>query len=145
MKATNAYTAKRGLFDFLTGVAPFVGADAVQLLYARNDRLLERTCVYGGGARFVQSAETAEGGIRFEMVTTGLYVRALTPGLDVRAAELVVEGIADAVATTLTDHPDLGGGLTFEQIVGGSAEWWPTDDAVEVILALSCQIESHLT
>lgn len=145
MKATNAYVAKRALMDYLVTVPPFIGTSAVQLQYSRNDRDLERTAVYGGGARFVQTEEAAEGPIRFETVTTGLYVRALTPGLDTRASEAAVEVIADLIATSLIAHPDLGGGLTFEQIVGGSCDFWPTDDAVEAILSMTLQIESHLT
>jgi hypothetical protein len=147
VKATNAYAAKRALFSFLATVPPFTETDpakVVQLQYARDERTIGQRCVYGGGARFTQTEEAAEGVLRFETTATPLYVRVLNPGLSIQDAEAVVEGIADVLAQTLVDHPELTGELTFEQIVGGSAEFYQHDDAVEAILALSCLIESHL-
>jgi hypothetical protein len=143
VKATNAYAAKRALLAYLATIAPFIGTNKVQLMYARNDRDMEKLCVFGGGARFVQTEEAAEGVIRFETVTTGLYVRA--HDTDAQAAETSVEAIADAIAAALIDHPDLTDALSFEQIAGGSADFYQHDDGVEAILSLSCQIESHLS
>lgn len=146
MKATNAYAAKRALINRLTVLAatgqPLEGVQVVDS-YPRD---VTDRCVYGGGARFTQTQEAAEpGALRFETVTTGLYARVLGRGLDVRATEQLVETLGDVVADVLADDPDLGGGLTFTQLVAGSADFYPNDDGVEAILALSVQIESHLT
>lgn len=145
MKATNAYAAKRALIDRLTVLAatgqPLEGVQVADS-YPRD---ISDRCVYGGGARFTQSQEAAEpGALRFETVSTGLYVRVLGRGLSVRETETLVEGFGDTVADILADEPELGGGLTFLQITAGTADFYPNDDGIEAILALSVDVESHL-
>jgi hypothetical protein len=145
MKATNAYAAKRALMTYLATVSPFTGNDPVQLQYARDGQNIGPRAVYGGGARFTQRQEGAEGGLRFETVTIGLYVRVLQNGGDVQSLETSVESIADVVATSLDANPALTDSLTFEQIVGGSADFYAMGDGTyEGILSLSVQLESHL-
>jgi hypothetical protein len=145
VKATNAYAAKRALVDRLTVLAmagqPLEGVQVADT-YPRN---ISDRCVYGGGARFTQTQESAEpGGLRFETVSTGLYVRVFGRGLSVRETETIVEGYGDIVGDLLAKDPDLGGGLTFTQITAGAADFYPGDDGVEAILALSVDVESHL-
>ena len=145
MKATNAYAAKRAVIDRLKSRAATTGhpLEGVQVADAWPPNIGER-CIYGGGARFTQAEGAAEPGeVRRETVTTGLYVRVLLAG-DVRSVEAVAESYADIVAAELAEDPDLAPGLTFTQIVGGSADFYPTDDGVEAVLAMSVEIDSWL-
>jgi hypothetical protein len=145
VKATGSYAAKRALIDRFTTLAATIGNPLYGVQVADSyPRALSEQSIYGGGARFTQDQETAEPGLRFETVTTGLYVRVLLP-VSVREAETAVETLADAAAAELATNPELAGGLTFTQITGGTADFYTTDSGVEAILALSVQIESHLT
>lgn len=145
MKSTNAYAAKRAIIDRFDTLSKVVGhpLEGVQVTDSYPRDLADRS-IYGGGARFTQDQESAEPGLlRFETVTTGLYVRVLQAG-EVRDVEAALEALGDIVADVLAEDPDLGGEMTFLQIAAGSADFYPTDSGIEAILALSVQVESHL-
>lgn len=144
MRATNAYAAKRALIDRLTVLSKVAGhpLEGVQVADAYPRDIAARA-VYGGGARFTQDDGAAEGAVRRETVTAGLYVRVLLEGGQ-RAVEAVVEGYGDVIAGVLAENPDLAPGLTYTQITGGSADFYPNDSGIEAILALSVDIESWL-
>lgn len=145
MKATNAYAAKRALIDRLKILSKVSGhaLEGVQVSDSYPRDIADRA-IYGGGARFTQDQESAEPGLlRFETVTTGLYVRVFQVGT-AREIESAVEELGDIVAEVLAEDPDLDDGLMFAQIVAGTADFYPTDSGIEAILALSVQIESHL-
>lgn len=145
MKATNAYAAKRALIDRLTELSQVVGhpLEGVQVADAYPAGITDR-CIYGGGARFVQDEGAAEAVLRHETVTTGLYVRVFGRDLDVRDTEVIAEGFADVIADELVKNPELADSLSFTQITAGSADFYPADDGVEAVLALSVDVESWL-
>lgn len=99
-----AYRAKRTLIDRLDTV---LASDTVQVAYAEPGDML-RLSVYGGGLRFTQSDAVAEAGVMtLETVTLDVWIRCYQPGDDVRAADMAVETLAEAIITDLSANPFL--------------------------------------
>lgn len=149
MKATAIYDATAAIIDRLAELAATVGhpLSGVEVAYARTGEITDRA-IYAGGGRFTQDQASAEGEVRRETDTMGLYVRVFgraSTGLpDVRSTDAEVTRIADVVAGELADDPKLTGELTFTQIRGGARDFYPSDDGIEAILALSIEVDAWL-
>jgi hypothetical protein len=107
MKSTQAYVAKRALFDRLAvqSQAGFPLADVQVTYQAPGDP--QRADVFGGGVRFEQTELSGEVGrvLVAEMAHLTVIVRVSDPGMTVREAEVEVERIADVVVNLFDADP----------------------------------------
>ncbi len=145
MNATAIYAAKRELIDRLDRASQQVGGplDGVQVSYMRPGSIGERA-IYGGSGRSAYADADAEAQLVRETVTVGLYVRTLSLGDDVRAAEAEVEALAKAAVTLLADDRELTGELSFAGLLASIADVYPHYEQIECILGMSVRLESWL-
>lgn len=147
-KLTLAYVTKRNLITALTAQTatgqPLAG---VQVQYARDDKRMERKCIYGGGIRFTQQEDAAEGArlVVLELVTIGLYIRIQDPGADVQGTDLAAEGVADALTDVLAANPQIAGPHTWIGIGAGQGDYAPNEDGAVTNVGLQLQFQGYVT
>jgi hypothetical protein len=147
VKSTQAYAAKRALFDALTvQAAPGMPLDGVQVAYEYPARDLTRKVIYGGGVRFTHEDLAGEWGeIVNETVTVGVYVRVLRPDADVKTVEADVEALADQLTALFAAQPQLGGTMTWLGIAAGHGDYSRGPDGPEAVLSLQVLVGAVLT
>jgi hypothetical protein len=153
VKATNAYSAKRALFNVLAALAEGASDGSalrrdgvkVQMSYDYPAPLLSE-CVFGGGVRFTQSEAGHDGhlAMRVETTTIGIYVRVMRAADSARITDARVEEIADFLGDWLAENPDLGGVFTFAEIGSGQGDYFPSDSERTSTLALQVVVWSYL-
>lgn len=146
MKSTMAYAAKRAFFDELksrVGTVQFPNDMQVCYSYPGRDRM--RVVIYGGGMSFMHDDLAEEiNAVGSEVITVGVYIRALRPGETVEDADREVESYADAIVKVFTDQPQIAGNLTWIGVSKGNADYSETPDGPESILSLQVQIGAIL-
>ena len=141
------YAAKRALIDALaakTAVGQPLEGWQVEYAAPGNFGLL---CIYGGGGRFDHAPTVAEPNVLVdETATVGLYLRAMahTPST-VRDTDTLVETCAAQVTAVLAASPNLGGGLSWQGITSGMADYSISDDEVFSILGLQVLLGKRVT
>lgn len=145
MKATALYAAKREIIDRLNRASKEVGGplSEVQVSYMRPGQVADRS-IYGGSGRSTMGEADAEARVTRETLTMGLYLRTLSVGDDVRAAEQGLEALADAVVTLLWDDPEITGELSFGGVLATVADVYPHYEQLECILGLSLRLDTWL-
>lgn len=131
MKSTQAYAAKRALFDRLAvqSQTGFPLANVQVTYQAPGDP--QRADLFGGGVRFEQAEVSGEIGrtVVDEMAHLIVIVRVSDPALTVREAEVEVERIADVVTDLFDADPWLDGDKVM-QVVGlgvGQGDYEPAE------------------
>jgi hypothetical protein len=108
------YAAKRAIIDAITAAMP-----TVQVGYVLPPDP-EYVCVYGGLTRMVQDDGVAEPGLStVETDVIDVWIRVYAPGDDLRAADLQVEPIANAVIDLFQANPYLVGVGTVSGVSSG--------------------------
>lgn len=137
---TNAYTAKKALFDRLTQLSatgqPLAG---ITVSYAWPS-IPGIECIYGGGVRFEQRDAVAEapGVMVSEEALISVYIRVMnSPPVDVSVTDTRAEVIGSELAALLRVEPQLAGSLLLG-IARGQGDYTQTDD--ETISILSYQV-----
>jgi hypothetical protein len=144
--ATNAYVAKRAIFDRFSELA----ADGqllagIQVSY-EYPRQVERELVYGGGVKFQQSDDAEDGEhdiLSYEQAAVGVYIRVTGPSMDVREADARCEEIAGLLAATLKSKPRLTPAIAYSRIISGQGDYHRGPAPIS-ILALEVNIISYL-
>lgn len=145
MKSTLGYEAKRALFDELESRAAIgMELEGVQVAYSYpRDR--ERVCIYGGGVRFRHTDEAEEvNAVGSEMISIGVYIRALQPEGTVLSTDSEVEQIADSIVKIFTDKPYLAGNMTWLGVEQGSADYSETPEGPESVLSMQVTVGALL-
>lgn len=149
--STNAYAAKRALFDFLstlnTSGGPLSGTTDRPIVVAYGFPTEPGLkCVYGGGVRFDQRQAVAEGvGLAVsEAVNLSLYVRCVErPSCDPEITDQQCVEIGMVLAASLRSNPTLGvTGFRVDGISGGIGDYHRNDDETVSILAYSIAVTS---
>lgn len=118
MSAILLFAAKRALIDALKNS---IGSDTIQVEYAFPANP-ERALVYGGNARMTRQQALAEwGSAATETCIVDLWLRVASVESDQRAAEQQCETFAGAVLDALIAKPQIGTGLTFNDVTSASA------------------------
>lgn len=146
MKSTQTYAAKRALLDLMVANSdPAEAFDGVQIAYSYPTRDPSRKMIYLGGARLVHTDEAEELGlVGSEVITLGVYFRAMLPGDTVRNAEALIETWADSLTALLEANPKLSGTMTWISVASGNADYAETPDGPEAVLALQVLIGAVL-
>jgi len=146
MKSTMGIAAKRALIDALTAQAgPAQPLDGVTVSYDYPPNP-PRKVIYLGGFRSVVTPLSAEENlVASEQVTIGLYVKVLRPDGDVRATDVDVEAIADAISAVMEANPDMGGNLTWMGVQSTNGDYAKTPDGPESVLSMQVLVGAVLT
>lgn len=146
MKSTRGLAAKRALIDALAAQSgPAQPLDGVTVSYDYPANPF-RKVIYGGGFRSVITPLSAEEDlVASEVVTIGLYVKVLRPDADVRATDVDVEAIADAITAAMEANPDMGGNLTWMGVQSVNGDYAHTPDGAESVLSLQVLVGAVLT
>lgn len=145
MKATSLYVAKREVIDRISRATEVTAhpLNGWQVGYMRPGNIAE-SAIYGGSGRSTQQAGDANGLLRREDLTMGLYVRRLGIIDSARQIESEVEAAADQVVTLLADDPELAGDLSFGEVLATIADVYAHHEQIEVILGLSIRLDAWL-
>jgi len=150
---TNAYAAKRALFDRLTELAALGGGAlaGVQVAYAYPGATAKAECVYGGGVTFDQPGEDdmvdGKQVLVKEDAQVSVHIRIVQspPSADgIRDTDERAEAIGDAIGEALAANPHLAGGHSVTRILGGQGDYAPTDTQAVSILSYRISVESYL-
>lgn len=102
-------------------------------------------CIYLGGYRFVHADEAGEVNVvGSEVVTIGMYFRALRPDATVKAARNDTLAAADAVCALFSADPDLGGNMTWMGVSQGSGDYSETPSGPEAVLSMQVMVGAVL-
>lgn len=144
--STNAYAAKKALFDRLAAKAeagqPLEG---IQVAYAFPGNV-DAECVYGGGVRFdhVDAVAEAPGVMVAETALVSVYVRILARQGDVVDTDARAAEVLATLGALLRAEPKLAGWQTWLGMASGQGDYQRTDDEAISILAVQVRIGSHL-
>jgi hypothetical protein len=142
---TNAYTAKKALFDRLIQLsATGQPLDGITVSYGwPNTPGIE--CIYGGGVRFEQRDAVAEapGILVSEEALVSVYIRVMkSPPVDVSVTDARAADIGDTLTALLRIEPQLAGGLLLS-IARGTGDYTQSDDETISILAYQIRVISN--
>lgn len=149
---TNAYAAKRALFDRLAQIAG-VGRPLanVQVAYSWPGSTVGMECVYGGGVTFEQpgDGDAVDGRRRLvkEQAQVSVHIRVVhSPATadDVRNTDERAEAIGEVIGAELATDPSLAGGRSVTRIVGGQGDYSNNGDQAVSILSYRVTVESYL-
>lgn len=143
---TNGFVAKAALVELLQAqTGPGELLDDVDVNYAYHGNVGLKS-IYLGGLAFDQVDAVAERNVLLqESVTVGLYMRAvLRPATDVSETDLIVADMGAAVGAILKANPSLAGGLTWQGITGGQADYSRTDDETISVLLYNIVFGAYL-
>lgn len=149
MKLTQAYAAKRALFDKLTVQAQAgFPLEGVQVTYqAPGDP--QRADLFGGGFRFDGSEVSGEPGraVVDEIIHQTVIVRVSDPQMTVRDAEVEIERIADVVAGLFSTDPYLDDhqGMQVVGVGAGLGDPNPSENWGRSLLAFEVDVECLMT
>lgn len=142
---TNAYAAKKALFDRITQLAATgQPLDGITVAYAWPNRPGVE-CIYGGGVRFEQRDAVAEapGVMVSEEALVSIYIRVMaSPPEDVSITDARAEAIGNEVTALLRTEPQLAGGLLLG-IARGQGDYTQTDDETISILSYQVRVTSN--
>lgn len=154
--STNAYAAKRGLFDRLREIKADPAGPFVDWFISYSDpgKFGEGQTIYGGGIIFDQAGDEdlADGldTLVHEIAVLGLHIRVeMPPPPDtdrdpVEITDEVAESVGDALAQRLAEEPHLAGGHSISRIVGGQCDHYLTDTSAVSVLTLRISVESDI-
>jgi hypothetical protein len=142
---TNAYTAKKALFDRLIALsATGQPLDGINVSYAWPS-IPGNECIYGGGVRFEQRDGVAEapGIMVSEEALVSVYIRVMvSPPDDVAVTDARAAEIGDEVAALLRTEPQLAGNRLLG-IARGQGDYTQTDDETISILSYQVRVISN--
>jgi hypothetical protein len=102
-------------------------------------------CIYLGGYRFIHTDEAGEVNlVGSEIVTIGVYFRAVRPDGTVKAARNDTLAAADAVCALFNADPDMGGNMTWMGVSQGSGDYSETPSGPEAVLSLQVMVGAVL-
>lgn len=145
--STNAYTAKKALFDRLAQLAATgQPLDGITVAYAWPS-IPGTECIYGGGIRFEQRDAVAEapGVMVSEEALISVYIRVMnSPPVDVSVTDARAETIGNEVTALLRTEPQLAGSLLLG-IARGQGDYTQTDDETISVLSYQVRVVSNFS
>jgi hypothetical protein len=150
--STNAYAAKRAIFDRLRERShqPSNRLSDALVSYADPGKFAEGHMVYGGGIVFDQPKEDelADGDdiLTHELATIGVHVRVEIPtpedGRGCEVSDEICEGIGEEIGEMFRADRHLAGGTSITRIAGGQCDQGSTDTTVTSTLTYYVDVES---
>lgn len=144
--STNAYVAKKALFDLWdANNGPAQALAGVQVAYA-FPAAPDMKCIYGGGITFEHSDASAEtpGILVRESVLVSAYIRVVArPVGEVADTDAVAAQIGGAMLGLVKANPKLAGPLTWVGVRGGQGDYQQTDDETISILGYQFRFLAH--
>ena len=150
--STNAYAAKRAIFDRMRERSHLPGnafSDAL-VSYSDPGKFAEGQMVYGGGILFDQPKEDelqdGDDVLTHEVATIGVHIRVEIPtpadGRGCEVSDEICEAIGEEIGALFKADRHLAGGGSITRIAGGQCDQGSTDTTVTSTLTYYVDVES---
>jgi len=150
--STNAYAAKRAIFDRMRERSHLPGNRLSEVLVAYTDpgKFAEGQMIYGGGILFDQPKEDelqdGDDVLTHEVATIGVHIRVEIPipedGRGCEVSDEIAEGIGEDFGALFRADRHLAGGASITRIAGGQCDQGVTDTTVTSTLTYYVDVES---